>query len=175
MFLCLINRFTSALAATTLKSSPSERNFFAIYVTYYVKVRLVVSGVGGDVSVKVPFVLMRDRPELVQDTPLPRLNVASSDGGQGKQELSGQPGGENNEIDASCHEKRQTGTGEPAARERTNSGHENDPKSNVAIDQMSAETEATEMSDMSVTTSQGSKVENIFTCEKSKNTASSST
>ena len=58
--------------------------------------------------------------------------------------------------------KRQTGTGEPAARERTNSGHENDPKSNVAIDQMSAKTEATEMSDMSVTTLQGSKVENIL-------------
>jgi Arrestin (or S-antigen), C-terminal domain len=59
----LVHRFTNTLASTTLKSSPTERNFFAIYVTYYVKVRLIINGVGGDVSVKVPFILMRDGPE----------------------------------------------------------------------------------------------------------------
>lgn len=57
------HRLTATLASTTLKSAPNERHFFAIYISYYVKVRLVVSGVGGDVSVKIPFVLMRDGPE----------------------------------------------------------------------------------------------------------------
>jgi hypothetical protein len=48
-----------------LKSAPNERHFFAIYISYYIKVRLVVSGVGGDVSTKLPFVLMRDGPEIM--------------------------------------------------------------------------------------------------------------
>lgn len=56
-------RLTATLASTTLKSAPNERHFFAIYISYYVKVRMVVSGVGGDVCVKIPFVLMRDGPE----------------------------------------------------------------------------------------------------------------
>jgi len=67
------NRLTTTLASTTLKSSPSERHFFAIYISYYVKVRLAVSGVGGDISIKIPFVLMRDGPEKmppeVEDMP----------------------------------------------------------------------------------------------------------
>lgn len=46
---------TATLASTTLKSAPNERHFFAIYISYYVKVRLVVSGVGGDVSIKIPY------------------------------------------------------------------------------------------------------------------------
>lgn len=65
---CLLmptSRLTSTLASTTLKSAPNERHFFAIYISYYVKVRLVVSGVGGDVSTKLPFVLMRDGPEIL--------------------------------------------------------------------------------------------------------------
>jgi len=65
---CLLvptSRLTSTLASTTLKSAPNERHFFAIYISYYVKVRLVVSGVGGDVSAKLPFVLMRDGPEIL--------------------------------------------------------------------------------------------------------------
>ncbi|KAI9555630.1 hypothetical protein GHT06_018145 [Daphnia sinensis] len=58
-------RLTATLASTTLKSEPNERHFFAIYISYYVKVRLVVSGVGGDVSTKIPFILMRDGPEIM--------------------------------------------------------------------------------------------------------------
>ena len=48
-----------------MKSAPNERHFFDIYISYYIKVRLVVSGVGGDVSTKLPFVLMRDGPEIM--------------------------------------------------------------------------------------------------------------
>lgn len=34
-----------------------ERNVFAIYVSYYVKVKLILSGMGGEVSLKLPFIL----------------------------------------------------------------------------------------------------------------------
>ncbi|CRL02050.1 CLUMA_CG015119, isoform A [Clunio marinus] len=34
-----------------------ERNVFAIYVSYYVKVKLSLSGMGGEVTLKLPFVL----------------------------------------------------------------------------------------------------------------------
>lgn len=34
-----------------------ERNVFAIYVSYYVKCKLVLSGMGGELSLKLPFVL----------------------------------------------------------------------------------------------------------------------
>ncbi|XP_073828878.1 uncharacterized protein [Musca autumnalis] len=35
-----------------------ERNVFAIYVSYYVKVKLTLSGMGGELSLKLPFVLV---------------------------------------------------------------------------------------------------------------------
>lgn len=67
--------FNSSLAASTeaahswsdqtrlAPSSPPElksiedRNVFAIYVSYYVKVKLTLSGMGGEVSLKLPFLL----------------------------------------------------------------------------------------------------------------------
>ncbi|XP_050071887.1 uncharacterized protein LOC126559757 [Anopheles maculipalpis] len=42
----------SASATTT-----EEKNVFAIYVSYYVKVKLILSSMGGEVSLKLPFVL----------------------------------------------------------------------------------------------------------------------
>nr|XP_036219451.1 uncharacterized protein LOC106623402 [Bactrocera oleae] len=35
-----------------------DRNVFAIYVSYYVKVKLTLSGMGGELSLKLPFVLV---------------------------------------------------------------------------------------------------------------------
>lgn len=35
-----------------------ERNVFAIYVSYYVKVKLTLSGIGGELSLKLPFALV---------------------------------------------------------------------------------------------------------------------
>ncbi|CAH1153919.1 unnamed protein product [Phaedon cochleariae] len=35
-----------------------DRNVFAIYVSYYVKVKLLVGMMGGEVSLKLPFTLM---------------------------------------------------------------------------------------------------------------------
>ncbi|XP_058117939.1 uncharacterized protein LOC131284947 [Anopheles ziemanni] len=37
--------------------STEEKNVFAIYVSYYVKVKLILSSMGGEVSLKLPFVL----------------------------------------------------------------------------------------------------------------------
>lgn len=34
-----------------------ERNVFAIYVSYYVKIKMTLSGMGGEVSLKLPFIL----------------------------------------------------------------------------------------------------------------------
>ncbi|KAL1490953.1 hypothetical protein ABEB36_011621 [Hypothenemus hampei] len=51
---------TSSLASTvcSVTGNPEDRNVFAIYVSYYVKVKLLVSVMGGDVSLKLPFTLM---------------------------------------------------------------------------------------------------------------------
>ncbi|XP_065093240.1 uncharacterized protein LOC135713948 isoform X2 [Ochlerotatus camptorhynchus] len=38
-------------------SASDEKNVFAIYVSYYVKVKLILSSMGGEVSLKLPFVL----------------------------------------------------------------------------------------------------------------------
>ncbi|XP_063392646.1 phosrestin-2-like [Cydia fagiglandana] len=49
----------ACLASTVLcnSNSPEDRNVFAIYVSYYVKIKLNVSGIGGELSVKLPFSL----------------------------------------------------------------------------------------------------------------------
>lgn len=49
----------ASLASTVLCNSntPEDRNVFAIYVSYYVKVKLTLSAMGGEVSVKLPFTL----------------------------------------------------------------------------------------------------------------------
>ncbi|KAK2586346.1 hypothetical protein KPH14_010638 [Odynerus spinipes] len=61
-------------AGTTLASTivcpgngPDDRNVFAIYVSYYVKVKLIISAMGGDVSLKLPFTLTHTNtdPDLV--------------------------------------------------------------------------------------------------------------
>lgn len=46
----------------------SERNVFAIYVSYYVKVKLVVSMLGGEISLKLPFTLMHTCDDLENAT-----------------------------------------------------------------------------------------------------------
>ncbi|XP_013144234.1 PREDICTED: arrestin homolog [Papilio polytes] len=49
----------ASLASTVLcnSNSPEDRNVFAIYVSYYVKVKLTLSAMGGDLSLKLPFTL----------------------------------------------------------------------------------------------------------------------
>ncbi|XP_075988715.1 arrestin homolog isoform X2 [Anticarsia gemmatalis] len=48
----------ASLASTVLcNNTPEDRNVFAIYVSYYVKVKLTFSAMGGDLSLKLPFTL----------------------------------------------------------------------------------------------------------------------
>lgn len=51
-------RNASSLASTVVCNSPDERNVFAIYVSYYVKVKLLVGTMGSKISVKLPFTLL---------------------------------------------------------------------------------------------------------------------
>ncbi|XP_012214645.1 arrestin homolog [Linepithema humile] len=61
---------TGAILASTVVcpgNGPDDRNVFAIYVSYYVKVKLLISAMGGEVSLKLPFALMHSNidPDLV--------------------------------------------------------------------------------------------------------------
>lgn len=51
-----------------------DRNVFAIYVSYYVKVKLTLSGMGGELSLKLPFVLVH-----VDESQRPGANQAIHD------------------------------------------------------------------------------------------------
>ncbi|CAK9812691.1 ARR2 [Anthophora quadrimaculata] len=62
-WIALQDSYTKAgatLASTVMcpGNGPEDRNVFAIYVSYYVKVKLLISAIGGDVSLKLPFTLM---------------------------------------------------------------------------------------------------------------------
>jgi hypothetical protein len=48
---------SAALVASENQSSTDDKNVFAIYVSYYVKVKLSLSGMGGEVTLKLPFIL----------------------------------------------------------------------------------------------------------------------
>ncbi|KAM7348836.1 uncharacterized protein ACRADG_008019 [Cochliomyia hominivorax] len=45
-------------AVSHAPTNSDERNVFAIYVSYYVKVKLTLSGMGGELSLKLPFLLV---------------------------------------------------------------------------------------------------------------------
>lgn len=49
--------------------STDERNVFAIYVSYYIKVKLALSGMGGEVTLKLPFILGHIDDSLDDDNP----------------------------------------------------------------------------------------------------------
>ncbi|KAJ1527804.1 hypothetical protein ONE63_007753 [Megalurothrips usitatus] len=59
-----------ASTVTCASNSPDDRNVFAIYVSYYVKVKLMVGAMGGELSVKLPFTLMHSS----YDSDLPYLS-----------------------------------------------------------------------------------------------------
>jgi hypothetical protein len=48
---------SSSTSANSSSSIVDEKNVFAIYVSYYVKVKLSLSGMGGEVTLKLPFIL----------------------------------------------------------------------------------------------------------------------
>ncbi|XP_067006688.2 phosrestin-2 [Anabrus simplex] len=52
-----------ASTVTCPTDSPEERNIFAIYVSYYVKVKILVGAMGGVLALKLPFTLMHSSHE----------------------------------------------------------------------------------------------------------------
>ncbi|XP_072744036.1 phosrestin-2 [Anoplolepis gracilipes] len=62
-------RTGATLASTVVcpENTADDRNVFAIYVSYYVKVKLLISAMGGEVSLKLPFALTHSNtdPDLV--------------------------------------------------------------------------------------------------------------
>lgn len=63
------NNMIIASSAPRGPQTYEERNVFAIYVSYYVKVKLTLNGMGGEVSLKLPFILghLDDDPETDGD------------------------------------------------------------------------------------------------------------
>ncbi|XP_057659069.1 arrestin homolog isoform X2 [Diorhabda carinulata] len=62
------NKCGTSLASTvTSTNNPDDRNVFAIYVSYYVKVKLLVNRMGGDLSLKLPFTLMHTCCDIDQN------------------------------------------------------------------------------------------------------------
>lgn len=67
-WIALEDSYTKAgatLASTIVSpgTGPEDRNIFAIYVSYYVKVKLLISAMIGDVSLKLPFTLTHTNTE----------------------------------------------------------------------------------------------------------------
>lgn len=58
------SKSTAFLASTATCNSPEERNVFAIYVSYYVKIKLFMGAIGGELSLKLPFSLMHSPLDL---------------------------------------------------------------------------------------------------------------
>ncbi|XP_026672431.1 phosrestin-2-like isoform X2 [Ceratina calcarata] len=63
----------AALASTITcpGNGPEDRNVFAIYVSYYVKIKLLLSAMGGEVSLKLPFTLMYNHSDSDLGFPSP--------------------------------------------------------------------------------------------------------
>ncbi|KAM7348216.1 beta-arrestin-1-like isoform 1-T2 [Cochliomyia hominivorax] len=62
-------------STTTGNPTNDERNVFAIYVSYYVKVKLTLSGMGGELSLKLPFMLVHIDEEQKQLHEMQKLNL----------------------------------------------------------------------------------------------------
>ncbi|XP_028050485.1 arrestin homolog isoform X2 [Monomorium pharaonis] len=56
----------TSLASTVAnpRNGPDDRNVYTIYVSYYVKVKLLISAMGGEVSLKLPFTLMHSTTDM---------------------------------------------------------------------------------------------------------------
>lgn len=72
------SKSNSFLASTVTCNSVEERNVFAIYVSYYVKIKLLVGTIGGQLSAKLPFALMHSPLDLDTDCMPTQENVTSS-------------------------------------------------------------------------------------------------
>lgn len=86
-----------ASTVTCASNSPEDRNVFAIYVSYYVKVKLLVGAMGGELALKLPFTLMHSTSTV-------ELNESLS--------LSPPPPHPSKEASPSAEKKKKTNTRE---------------------------------------------------------------
>lgn len=85
-----------------------ERNVFAIYVSYYIKVKLTLSGMGGEVTLKLPFILGHvDDSGLTKTSKLPPTQSQHNCSGGSQEKIAVDSDGgvaaiENNEDEHFC-------------------------------------------------------------------------
>jgi beta-arrestin len=85
------NKLNATLASTVTCNSPDERNVFAIYVSYYVKVKLVIGAMGGELSVKLPFSLSHSRASTEKEETSPEVTPVKTPSGETKAQVEPVP------------------------------------------------------------------------------------
>lgn len=98
----------ASLASTVLSNNtPEDRNVFAIYVSYYVKVKLTFSAMGGDLSLKLPFTLTHS---CINEAPTDSVTEEATH----KMILEGKENSEDEDSKAEIERDKQNNNGEEA-------------------------------------------------------------
>ncbi|KAK6641667.1 hypothetical protein RUM44_013382 [Polyplax serrata] len=98
------NKTANILASTVTcaSNSPEERNVFAIYVSYYVKVKILVGAMGGQVSLKVPFTLTHGMNDVD-----PLMLEAKEAAEESARTNTKEPDPVSKDVKVECHEPNQ--------------------------------------------------------------------
>lgn len=98
------NKTANILASTVpcSSSSPEDRNVFAIYVSYYVKVKLLVNTMGGKLSLKLPFTLTHGSKET--DPIVVEAREAAAEQKQNPKQSDSNP--ITKDVKVECHEPK---------------------------------------------------------------------
>ncbi|KAH9629545.1 hypothetical protein HF086_014556, partial [Spodoptera exigua] len=98
----------ASLASTVLSNNtPEDRNVFAIYVSYYVKVKLTFSAMGGDLSLKLPFTLTHS---CINEAPTDSVTEEATH----KMILEGKENSEDEDSKAEIERDKQNNNGDEA-------------------------------------------------------------
>lgn len=112
----------ASLASTVLcNNTPEDRNVFAIYVSYYIKVKLTFSAMGGDLSLKLPFTLTHS---CINEAPTDSVIEEATH----KMILEGKENSEDEDSKAEIERDKQNNNGDNEVKE-TGFGDETEPKS----------------------------------------------
>ncbi|KPI95438.1 PREDICTED: arrestin homolog [Papilio xuthus] len=114
----------ASLASTVLcnSDSPDDRNVFAIYVSYYVKVKLTFSAMGGDLSLKLPFTLTHS---CINEAPTDSVIEEATH----KMILEGKENSDEEESKAETENDKQNNNGHDGVKQETAFGDDGEIKS----------------------------------------------
>ncbi|KPJ06628.1 Beta-arrestin-1 [Papilio machaon] len=114
----------ASLASTVLcnSNSPDDRNVFAIYVSYYVKVKLTLSAMGGDLSLKLPFTLTHS---CINEAPTDSVIEEATH----KMILEGKENSDEEESKAETENDKQNNNGHDDVKQETAFGDDGEIKS----------------------------------------------